>query len=88
MASPTVDNLPPPVDAAVRAAVFRDLPGRDISHIRIADSAPSAFVVRVFLPVPHLKPSPYRIYRIDLTSLAVRQLSGDDAKPYRIAHYK
>ena len=88
MALPTVENLPPEVDDAVRGTIASEFSGRAISHIRVADSSPHAFVLRVFLPVPLLKPSPYVIYSVDLPSLAVTRLSGGESKPYWIANYK
>jgi hypothetical protein len=87
MASPSTEDVPPDVDAAVRAAVARDYPGREIGAIRSCAASPAERVVRVFLPVPRLRPSPYCVYRIEPNGVA-RRLEGDEAAPFAIANYK
>jgi hypothetical protein len=88
MGAPIPVSIPPEVDAAVRAVVARDAPGRKISRIRLCESSSSALVVRVFLPVPRFRPTPYLIYRVDLAETVARQLSGSEAAPYLIPNYK
>ena len=87
MASPSAETVPPDVDAAVRAAVARDYPGREIGRIRSCAASPSERVVRVFLPVPRLRPSPYCVYRVESDGIA-RRLEGDEAARYAIPNYK
>lgn len=88
MASPSTEAVPTEVDAVVRAAVARDYPGREVSGIHSCAASPSERVVRVFLPVPKLRPSPYVVYRVELPSKITCQLVGEEAAPYRIANYK
>ena len=45
-------------------------------------------VVRVYLPMAKLRPTPYVIYRVDLLSMVARQLFDEEAAPYRIPNYK
>jgi hypothetical protein len=49
---------------------------------------PSEVIVRVYLPVPKLRPSPYVIYRVDLRTKTASQFRGEEAAPYWIANYK
>jgi hypothetical protein len=89
MVLPNIENLPPEVDATVRSAIASEFPDRVVSHTRIAESSQQGVVVRVFLlSLRGLKPPPYMIYRVDLPSMVVRRLSGDEAALYKIANYK
>jgi hypothetical protein len=88
MDSTSTEAVPADLDAAVRAAVARDYPGREISAIRSCAMSPSERVLRVYLPVPNLRPTPYVVYRVELPSKLARQLQGQEAEPYRIANYK
>ena len=88
MASPPTEAVPADVDAAVRAAVARDYPGREVSAIKSCAASPSERVLRVYLPVPKLRPTPYVVYRVELPSKITCQLVGEEAAPYRIANYK
>jgi hypothetical protein len=83
-----MENLPPEVEAAVRKAVLQDLPHGAISRIDVCEVSANAYVVRVFLPVEGLKPTPYRVCRIAIPSLQVRHLKGDESRPHRISNYK
>ena len=88
MASPPTEPVPTDVDTAVRAAVARDYPGREISAIRSCAASRSERVVRDYLPVPKLRPTPYVVYRVELPSKVAIQLLGKESAPYRIADYK
>jgi hypothetical protein len=81
-------SLPIGSEAAVRHAIARDIPNREISSIRVCHATPSELIVRVYLPVPKLTPTPYVIYRIELPGLVAARLSGNEAAPYQIANYK
>ena len=87
MATPISDILPPEVDAAFRAAVARDSPGREIAGIKVCAVSPYDYVVRVYIRAAVI-PLPYGIYQIDLATMEVSSLHGDAAKPYVIPHYK
>lgn len=88
MASHFTESTSADLDAAVREAVARDYPGREISAIRSCGASPPERVVRVYLPVPKMRPTPYVIYRVELPSKVARQLVDQEAAPYRIANYK
>jgi hypothetical protein len=83
-----VERLQPDHKAAVQAAVARDVPSRLVGSIRVCQATPAEIILRVYLPVKCLKPTPYAIYRIDLSSLVATQLTGPVAKPFEIANYK
>ncbi len=87
MTSPAPTDIPPEVDAAIRAEVALNFPGREI-RLSICSTESIRYIVRVHLPLPKLKPSPYVIYEFDRRSGKVTRLEGESAKPYRILNYK
>ena len=79
---------PKEVDKAVRAALAHDLPGRYVSHTKLCAEEPSRLVVRAYLPVANLLPTPYVIYAVDRVTLVASELIGDESEPYEIPNYK
>jgi hypothetical protein len=83
-----LQEMPADCDKALRAAIAVDYPNRTVGRIAICDSTPNELVVRVFFPVPQLRPTPYEIYRIQILKLVAHRLDGHEAAPYAIANYK
>jgi hypothetical protein len=81
-------EVPAEFEAAVRIAVARDYPGRDVGELKCCAIEPTRFVVRVYLPVAKMRPMPYTIYAVQRDGLAANRLEGEPAEPYRIKNYK
>jgi hypothetical protein len=88
MKAPQANQPSPDIAAAAKQAAERDFPNKTVGRVIVCNSTPTAIIVRVFLPIPKMIPSPYAIYRVELPSLAARQLEGDDARPFRILNYR
>jgi len=78
----------PEIVALIADAVSRDHPRHKMGSMVVCESNATAVVVRVFLPVPTLKPSPYCIYKVDLPTKRIRKLTGEEGSRYRIKNYK
>jgi hypothetical protein len=82
------NELPKEIEEAVRRAICEDMPGRSVSKVHVCAEEDLRLVVRVYLPVPDLKPTPYAVYAVDRTTFGAKRLTGRDSEPYEIANYK
>ena len=81
-------ELPREVENADKLAANRDYPGREIAMVKCAAIEPGRIVVRVYLPVPKLKPTPYIIYAVNREDSEAQRLEAEEAALYRIKNYK
>ncbi len=78
------------MEEKIKIAFTRLEPQRDFVGYKLLQTEPT-FVVRVFsqakgrLPV---RPTPYQIFEFKPELMALRELIGMEAAPYRIANYK
>ena len=82
------DEMPPEIAEAIRDEMSRNMPKHSVGRMRVCEASRRRYVVRVFLDMPDLKPSPYCIYAVELPSMRAKQLKGVEADPFYIPNYK